>query len=227
MCCKNHTKHHSLLLLISKWIHGSYIGLLHSFEVWTGQIFSGRFSDCDGLVGHYIEGRHCRAPRLLPAQCLGTGREGEGQAEAEVGPGQVPVFTGGVTVPVLPHQAAGAFPLQARFRVRGCWVGGQSEHARHVEIHLLMEEGKKQIEKRLMNITLMVMILQCLHIIYSAKYHLCISVLDLHQQIRFAQMSGNCRCYEHFIANMDEKSLKHLGKKGKLNSYNSLTTGQT
>lgn len=112
------------------------MGLRHSFEVWTGQIFSGCFSDCDGLAGHYIEGRHSWAPRLLPAQCLGTGREGEGQAEAEVGARQVPVFTGGVTVPVLPHQAAGAFPLHAGLGVWGGWVGGHGEHARNVEVHV-------------------------------------------------------------------------------------------
>lgn len=116
-------------LAFSKYIHGSYIGLRHSLEVWTGQIFSGCFSNCDGLVGHYIESRHGWAPRLLPAQCLGTGREGEGQAEAEVGARQVPVFTGGVTVPVLPHQAAGTFPLQAGFRFWGGWVGGHGKHA--------------------------------------------------------------------------------------------------
>ena len=135
---------HSLLLLISDWIHGSYIGLRRSFEVWTGQIFSGCFCDCDGLVGHYIEGRHDRAARLLPAQCLGAGREGEGQAEAEVGARQVPVFTGGVTVPVLPHQAAGAPPFQAGLEVRGGGVGGHGEHARHVEVHLWRDEGGKQ-----------------------------------------------------------------------------------
>lgn len=144
ICYKNHTKHHSLLLLISEWIHGNYIGLLHSFEVWTGQIFSGRFSDCDGLVGHYIEGRHCWAPWLLPAQCLGTWREGEGQAEAEVGPGQVPVFTGGVNLPVLPHQAARAFPVQVGFRLRGCRVRGQGKHAWHVEIHIWKQESGRE-----------------------------------------------------------------------------------
>lgn len=112
------------------------MGLRCGFEVWTGQIFSGGFSDCDGLAGHYIEGRHGRAPRLLPAQGLGTGREGEGQAEAEVGARQVPVFTGRVTVPVLPPLAAGALPLQVGL---GLWcggVGGHGEHARNVEVHV-------------------------------------------------------------------------------------------
>lgn len=103
--------------------------LQHSFEVWTVQIFSGGFSDCDGLVSHYIEGGHGWAPRLLPAQRLGTRREGERQAEAEVGPGQVPVFTGSVTFPVLPHQATRAFPVQAEFRIWGWGVAGHGEHA--------------------------------------------------------------------------------------------------
>lgn len=148
---KNHLKHNkcsaqitqsiiSLISLISNWIGGSYVRLRHSLEVWTGQIFSGRFSDRDGLVGHDIKGRHRWAPRLLPAQCLGTGRQGEGQAEAEVGTRQVPVFTRGVTVPVLPH-AAGAFPVQARFEVRGRWMAGQGEHAWHVEVHLWRTEA--------------------------------------------------------------------------------------
>lgn len=133
------TKHPSPNLIISNWIQGSYIGPRRSSEVWTGQIFSGGFCDCDGLVGHYIECRHHRAPRLLPARRLGTRREGQGQAE--VGARQVPVFTGGVTVPVLPHQAAGALPFQGGVQVRGC-----CEHARHVEVHLW--EGTQRIEER-------------------------------------------------------------------------------
>lgn len=92
-------------------------------EVWTGQIFSGCFGDRDGLVGYYIKGRHRRAPRLLPAQCLGTG-----QAEAEVGTRQVPVFTRGVTVPVLPR-AAGAFPVQVGFQVGRWRMAGHGKHA--------------------------------------------------------------------------------------------------
>lgn len=100
--------------------------LQHSFEVWTGQIFSGCFSDRDGLIGHYVKGRNCWTPRLLPAQCLGTGREGERQAE--VGARQVPVFTRGVTVPILPH-AAGAFPVQVGFGVWGGRMRGHTEHA--------------------------------------------------------------------------------------------------
>lgn len=116
-------------LSVTDWINGSYIRLQHSFEVWTGQIFSGCFSDCDGLVSHYIEGRHSRAPRLLPAQCLGTGREGERQAEAEVGARQIPVFTGSVTVPFLPPQAARASPIQVGVKVWGRGVAGHGEHA--------------------------------------------------------------------------------------------------
>lgn len=125
---------HVVHLLVSGFY--SYIGRLCSFKVWTGRLFSGCFSDCDGLISHNIQGRHGWTPRILPAQCLGTGREGEGQAEAEVGTRQVPVFTGAVTVPVLPHQASRAFPLQAGFRVQGCWVRGHGEHAGHVKVHL-------------------------------------------------------------------------------------------
>lgn len=102
--------------------------LWRSFEVWARQIFSGRLSDRDGLVGHYVKGRDCQAPRLLPAQCLGAGRKGEGQAEAEVGTRRVPVFTGRVSIPFMPG-AAGALPVQPRLQVWGRRVAGHGEHA--------------------------------------------------------------------------------------------------
>lgn len=107
---------------------GLYVQLLRRCEVWGGQVLAGGLSDRDGLVGHYIEGRHRGAPRLLPAQGLGTGREGEGQAEVEVGAGQVPVFTGGVALPILPRSVERALPLQAGFGVWSRRVRGQNEH---------------------------------------------------------------------------------------------------
>lgn len=79
-------------------------------------------------------GRHHRAPGLLPAWALGTGREGEGQAE--VGARQVPVFTGRVAVPFLPTQASGPLPLQVGVALGGRWVGGHGKHVGHVEVDL-------------------------------------------------------------------------------------------
>lgn len=110
--------------------------LQHGFKARTGQILGGRLSDRDGLIGHYIVGRHHRAPGLLPARALGTGREGEGQAEVEVGARQVPVFTGRVDVPFLPTQASGPPPVQVGFGVWGRWVGGHCKHVGHVEVDI-------------------------------------------------------------------------------------------
>lgn len=134
-------------MLIRNWIcvyvcvGGGRGQLLCRFKVWARRLFGGCLGYCDGLIGHHIEGRHDRrgAPRVLPAQWLGEGWEGEGQAE--VGARQVPVFAGAVSVPLWPHEAAGTPPLYAAagLGVGGRRVSGQGKHARHVEVHLWRE----------------------------------------------------------------------------------------
>lgn len=47
MLCKKYTQFPFSLI--------QYTGLLCSFEFWTGLVFSGGFTDCDGLIGNYIE----------------------------------------------------------------------------------------------------------------------------------------------------------------------------